>query len=48
MTWKDFEKDQLLCDGKWIVCPKGKKDDWGKKGMFHEINTRELMHLTHK
>jgi hypothetical protein len=23
--WSDFEKDRLLCDGKWVVCPKGEK-----------------------
>ncbi|UJR28371.1 hypothetical protein I4U23_009614 [Adineta vaga] len=22
ITWNDFEKDRLLCDGKWIVCVK--------------------------
>lgn len=25
MKWDAFEKDRLLCDGKWIVCPKGEK-----------------------
>jgi len=24
--WSDFEKDRLLCDGKWVVCPKGEKN----------------------
>jgi len=23
--WVDFEKDRLMCDGKWVVCPKGEK-----------------------
>ena len=23
--WNDFEKNRLICDGKWIVCPKGEK-----------------------
>lgn len=22
-TWNDFEKDRLMCDDKWIICPKG-------------------------
>ncbi len=25
--WNDFEKDRLMCDGKWVVCPKGEKID---------------------
>lgn len=25
--WDDFEKDRLMCDGKWIVCPKGEEID---------------------
>jgi len=24
-NWDDFEKDRLMCDGKWVVCPKGEK-----------------------
>jgi hypothetical protein len=23
----DFEKDRLMCDGKWVVCPKGEEID---------------------
>ncbi len=23
--WNDFEMDRRICDGKWIVCPKGKE-----------------------
>ena len=23
--WKDFEKDRLICDGKWVVCPESKR-----------------------
>jgi hypothetical protein len=24
-SWDDFEKDRLMCDRKWIICPKGKQ-----------------------
>ena len=23
--WTDFERDRLLCDGRWCLCPKGEK-----------------------
>jgi hypothetical protein len=25
--WDDFEKDRFVCDGKWVVCPKGEEID---------------------
>jgi cell fate (sporulation/competence/biofilm development) regulator YmcA (YheA/YmcA/DUF963 family) len=24
-TWDDFEKDRLICDGKWVICPQGEE-----------------------